>query len=565
MNRSQRKTGKTRLHANLMQQDNAWWNKALAHHQRKELTQAAACYARVSPSSPHYQAVLNNQALIAMQQKHYEHAVTLLRHALSIQPDFVDALINLGIVLKEQGQLEEAEACYRHIVTLQPDDVRAYGNLGVILKNRGQFADALTCYQQILTRHPHHVETLNNLGTLQKELGHLEMAAIHYRKALLIRPDQVDIMINLGIVCRELGRMEEAQTLFGQAATLRPNHPETLLNLGLTCKQLGHLQEAEHYYRKALIIQPQTARAYDLLGNVLHEQGRLQEAEASYRHALANQPDCALTHKHLGDTLRKLQQPEEAAACYRQALAIDPQDRASARFALAAMGCEPLPARASDDMLLDIYSKRARHWDQHNQTTYRGAEWVAQALRAQSLQQGGLAVLDAGCGTGMVGEWVRDWVTLLDGVDLSAEMLEKAREKQIYDNLYCQDLLSFMTGHPEAYDAITSAATLIHFGDLSPVFMAASQTLRKGGCFVFTLFPNEADLEGESVVVNPLDGFERGGCYVHGRGHVVAAATSAGFVVERMQLEIHEYLHDLPVHCFVVVAIKQSNRPSPPA
>ena len=43
-------------------------------------------------------------------------------------------------------------------------------------------------------------------------------------------------------------------------------------------------------------------------------------------------------------------------------------------------------------------------------------------------------------------------------------MLEKARDKKIYDGLDQADFLSFMSGHKDSYDAVLGAATLISTG-----------------------------------------------------------------------------------------------------
>ena len=49
--------------------------------------------------------------------------------------------------------------------------------------------------------------------------------------------------------------------------------------------------------------------------------------------------------------------------------------------------------------------------------------------------------LDAGCGTGLVGEWLAPRVTGLDGIDLSPDMLIQARAKDIYESLAEGDVL----------------------------------------------------------------------------------------------------------------------------
>ena len=138
-------------------------------------------------------------------------------------------------------------------------------------------------------------------------------------------------------------------------------------------------------------------------------------------------------------------------------------------------------------------------------------------------------ILDAGCGTGLVGSFVVDRARRMDGVDLSPAMLEKARKKRIYDNLYEGDLVAFFRSRPSDYDVITAAGTLNHFADLLSVFNAATVALRDGGLFIFTVFSNEH--QGE-VTVHPT----AAGCFAHGHNCVVRTAEAAGFTIEFNQV-----------------------------
>src|SRR6202012_4267420 len=120
-----------------------------------------------------------------------------------------------------------------------------------------------------------------------------------------------------------------------------------------------------------------------------------------------------------------------------------------------------------------------------------------------------LEVLDAGCGTGLLGPLVRDCAQRLEGVDLSAAMIAMARQKNVYDALHESDLVAFMAEQPQAFDAVLSAATLIHFGDLHPVFAAAASALRDDGGFIFTLSPTDAD--ETAIAVAGATGLAQGG------------------------------------------------------
>ncbi|RAI31433.1 hypothetical protein CH338_25815, partial [Rhodoplanes elegans] len=199
---------------------------------------------------------------------------------------------------------------------------------------------------------------------------------------------------------------------------------------------------------------------------------------------------------------------------------------------------ERRPARAGDGQIAAIYAARAARWDAGaGPQAYRGADLVAEAL-LRMVPDGALDIADAGCGTGLVGALLKSRARRLDGVDLSAPMLERARDKGLYDALVCGDLVGFLAERPSRYDAIACAATLIHFGDLGPPLAAAAAALRDGGVFAATLFPNPDD--ADAIAVGSLDGLAQGGCFVHGRAYVERAAAAAGFAVEIAEEAVHE-------------------------
>jgi predicted TPR repeat methyltransferase len=98
-------------------------------------------------------------------------------------------------------------------------------------------------------------------------------------------------------------------------------------------------------------------------------------------------------------------------------------------------------------------------------------------------------------------------------------------------------------------DAVTCAATLIHFGDLRLAFQAVASSLRDQGLFILTLFPNENE---DDVAVNASDGWIQGGCFKHGRNYVKRLAEASGFIVEAIETGIHEYYEQKPVMALVI-------------
>jgi predicted TPR repeat methyltransferase len=80
-------------------------------------------------------------------------------------------------------------------------------------------------------------------------------------------------------------------------------------------------------------------------------------------------------------------------------------------------------------------------------------------------------VLDAGCGTGLVGDHLATLgVGRLVGFDLSAEMLRRAAERSVYDELVQGSLLQPLP-FPRHFDAVVSVGTFT-FGHVGPDALA---------------------------------------------------------------------------------------------
>ena len=121
-----------------------------------------------------------------------------------------------------------------------------------------------------------------------------------------------------------------------------------------------------------------------------------------------------------------------------------------------------------DDHIL-YYRDFAQHYD-HSFADGLGYVYplaIAAALDRLVMPEG--AVLDIGCGTGLVASAIlaRQPGRVIDGVDISPEMIAKADEKGDYASLVVADLTADFSHLPANYAAIVSAGTFTH-GHLGP-------------------------------------------------------------------------------------------------
>ena len=106
-------------------------------------------------------------------------------------------------------------------------------------------------------------------------------------------------------------------------------------------------------------------------------------------------------------------------------------------------------------------------------------------------------------------------------------MLDKARERGVYDALATADLCQHLGASPGAYDVIAAADVLVYIGDVAPVFAAAAGALREGGIFILT-----AELcEGGGYALTLA------GRYAHSGSYLLDAAATAGLAALSIEEE----------------------------
>jgi SAM-dependent methyltransferase len=95
---------------------------------------------------------------------------------------------------------------------------------------------------------------------------------------------------------------------------------------------------------------------------------------------------------------------------------------------------------------------------------------------------------DLGCGTGRTGAWLRQHgVGAVDGVDVTPEMLARARERGVFRRLVEANVTA--TGlEGAAYDLVTTSLVDEHLEDLAPLYREAHRLAKPGAPYVLVGF-----------------------------------------------------------------------------
>ena len=184
----------------------------------------------------------------------------------------------------------------------------------------------------------------------------------------------------------------------------------------------------------------------------------------------------------------------EALSAFERAAGADPGDMLGARARLASLGVGDPMAAISPGYVRALFDEYAIRFDRHlvQSLKYRAPALLHDAVRrACSLRLRDVAfdtALDLGCGTGLAGELFRPECRLLEGVDLSPAMVERARRKRLYDDLAVGDLVTWLGAREDSSaDLVIAADVFVYLGDLAPVFAETARVLRRDGLLAFTV------------------------------------------------------------------------------
>lgn len=162
-------------------------------------------------------------------------------------------------------------------------------------------------------------------------------------------------------------------------------------------------------------------------------------------------------------------------------------------------------------------------------------------------------VLDLGCGTGLCGQRFKPFARSLDGIDLSPKMLEIARNLDIYNQLYSDDVLTYLTkAQSNTYDLVTSAGVFVYLNELQTVFTSCFSILWPGGLLVFTIDRHDEIIA--DVMPRPRSDL----MFTYSQTYVERSLHSAGFHLIAME-KIDDRLNwqdQAPVPAFAVLAMR---------
>lgn len=522
------------------------FQKAIELQNNGALNEAETIYLKMLEAMPENSDVWNLLGLVAQSKGNAGRAADCFLSAIRYAPTpFAPHFFNLGLTYRMLGKKREALEALRRAADLQPDLKEAWNFLGLTQEETGDHQEAVRSFCRALDIDGNYSEARANLCfyTNDKETllqladeqesdfqanllaaescGELTEREHYLRRATTANPYHTGGLLALAEARRAAGDEAEALQLYYKVLNLDENATEALLGAADIYLARGDLERAELYYKKSFDITRDIAGAHLNYGTLLYRSERKSEALEEYRAAAVLEPEkpeisynLALVLKDLGDyeealglmfnAHQRAPEREDFAAGIMETLTglatenaelalkiaenwqkIEP-DNVFSRRILA--GISGMPAESGDDRL---YAEKL--FDNFAATYDETLERLNPQITAEFLRRHGAAagnVLDLGCGTGLAAQALKTADNTFDGADISANMLEAARRKGLYRELYQADaaaLLRNMAAGTEAnnavsyndYDLILAFDVFCYMGNLEEILTAAADLMRR--------------------------------------------------------------------------------------
>ncbi len=334
------------------------------------------------------------------------------------------------------------------------------------------------------------------MGCIARDEGNSRYAVTQFKKAIAINSDPYQFHLNLSFAYKDLGGMDEslASMIFASENVDTPESAGMIAyNIGCLQIDLGMRTDALLALQKAIKFNPNMIDAHNQLGVALLQTNRNDEAIESFQRALSIDEKFPPAYRNLGVAYMKMGKQEYALRALNRHLQLSGPD-ASVRHMIDALSGKQ-SEKAPDEYVEKLFDGFAGHFEEHlvDDLGYDIPVKMVRLLESFELPvpMDSHRVLDLGCGTGLVGDLLAPITHMIDGVDLSQLMLNKAEEKGIYHQLVKDEVVHFIRSSSviDRYSLLVAAEVLIYLGDLDPLFNAIKESdlFSAQAIFVFSL------------------------------------------------------------------------------
>lgn len=446
-----------------------------------------------------------------------------------------DALVGLSTLFQQQGDLISAEQILlSDISTINSPEI--FYRLSVISRLQGKDDVALSYINKALDGLYNYVY-LNEKGLILEKLGLDDDALITYQKAVDMNAYYPDSLVGQGNIYMRRCQYKLAEDAYKKALALDHKFFTAHHNLASLLYKIGRKNEALDHYQEAVIINPKNLSAVYNLAVIQEDIREFSEAAGLYFNALIGGFENEALEFRIAATLEGLfhtsKDGKKQAIDFAKGWVKHFPNSIVAHYTLQALTGK----KSSDKKKIatqyaqKLYDVFAAEYDEKMQKLNAVVvDETVQNLQDKTFEN----VLDLGCGTGTFGNKLKQNFNLLVGVDISPKMLDIAKQRGVYNEVFCSSVANYFLSEKRQFDLIVMLELSGYLEDLFSVFEEIKSHLSQQGLFVFSVeYPKDKANSGLAPI----------GRYVYTKEDVLLALDKASLkVVDIKEIDLRREL-----------------------
>lgn len=386
-----------------------------------------------------------------------------------------------AIASEKAGQIDLAESLYKTVLEHSSDHVPSLYNLATLYAKKNNYSQAILYYQRATTLAPGLAAAHYNLAICWMKTQHTQEAVQCLRAAVAIDSQHAGASHLLGGILLRQGEWEEAAHWLEQAVQADPNDSASYVHWGMALWHQGQVAQAQTALLQAIALHTALPEAYYHLGVIALSAGEWDKATHYFEETIARDAHHFAAFYNLGLIKKRQQQPKLAGFFWEKAHALDPAHE-GLNFLRASLGQGKALTTAPRSFVETLFDVYAPTYETH--VTDGLQRNVAAHLAALYRDAGGQQMpvgWDLGCGTGLSAQQFQAYASSWVGVDVSAEMLQRARAKAIFAELHQADILYFLRAAHQPAGLIILSDVLNYVGDTTALWPLIAMHLQPGG------------------------------------------------------------------------------------
>jgi predicted TPR repeat methyltransferase len=310
----------------------------------------------------------------------------------------------------------------------------------------------------------------------------------------------------------------------------------------------GHIPAAIEQLKKILQISRTNKNALRMLSSIYMDCDCYQDGIKLLKFCMRHYPQETIFSRYYGIFLCRHGHPNKGIKYLQAALQINPNDLNTQHLLQAAKHDSSLNTNIG--YVENLFNNYADNFERSLSTLKYSGHTMLISYLVKTIGQQFAQIIDLGCGTGLVGEQIKQQLhyNYLAGVDIAEKMLAKANHKNIYNELFNMEIVAYLQQALQGdkkFDLIVSADVFLYIGELSELFTAVSKTLSHNGYFAFTVEDNS---HNSDYFLNIT------GRFSHSKQYIINTLIKTGFKIIAYEPQILRYELGKTVNCYMYIA-----------